>query len=316
VHNDGLPLAEIIRREVSEYGPISFARFMELSLYHPVHGYYRRGLDPFGIDGDFYTAEQLTPFGELVAEFMERTGAREVLELGAGRRELMRALSRWHYHGVDWDDTSLPSKFSGVVLANEFFDALPVHLLRRRHGEWLEVAVGFKEHAFALCEREIVAANLREYADRYGSVLPEDALLEVNTHMESWIDRVAERLSDGLFLIVDYGYSAAELVRFADGTLLSYRKHTTETDTLRSPGDADITAHVNFTELIRLAAARGFQLQFEGSLQSWALSLWDENRLSERWERADQRWRLQWKQLVFGMGETFRVLVFKTGSPK
>jgi SAM-dependent MidA family methyltransferase len=286
---------------------------MELALYHPTLGFYRRGLDPFGINGDFYTAEQLTPFGDLVAEFMERSGASEVLELGAGRRELRRALDRWRYRGIDWDDTNLPAKFSGVVLANEFFDALPVHRLRRSQGQWLELVVASEAGAFTLRGRELVAANLREYADRYGRILPEDALLEVNTHVETWINILADRLSDGLLLIVDYGYSAAELPRFAGGTLLSYRKHTTETDTLRTPGDADITAHVNFTELIRLAAARGFQLRFEGSLQAWALSLWDEQQLNERWRRADRRWRLQWKQLVFGMGETFRVLLLASG---
>jgi len=63
------PLAEMLRGEIRRDGPISFARFMDMALYHPEFGYYRRPHDPFGMHGDFYTAEQLQPvFGILIAQ--------------------------------------------------------------------------------------------------------------------------------------------------------------------------------------------------------------------------------------------------------
>ena len=85
--------------EIRSSGPLTFARYMELALYHPEFGYYRQR-DPFGKAGDFYTAEQLQPvFGQLMATFVEQltesSGAAspfEVLELGAGRREMADAL--------------------------------------------------------------------------------------------------------------------------------------------------------------------------------------------------------------------------------
>ena len=88
------PLTLLLREEIARGGPISFHRFMEVALYHPEHGYYRRTRrDPFGREGDFFTAEQVQPvFGLLIAARI-RTLFRDmgepadftVVELGAGR---------------------------------------------------------------------------------------------------------------------------------------------------------------------------------------------------------------------------------------
>lgn len=308
------PLAVIIHREILAHGPISFARFMDLALYHPIYGYYRRGIDPFGRSGDFYTAEQLPPFGELVAACVEQSNATEVLELGAGRRGLRDALAGYRYRGIDWDNPLLPEEFSGVVIANEFFDALPVHLLLREEGAWFEMLVAAEGDAFTFRKRELVASGLREYAARYESFVPEDAVLEVNLEMKTWLDTLARRLDDARVLIIDYGYSAAELARFPSGTLLSYRKHTTQSNVLQAPGESDITCHVNFSELLRIAQANGFSVLFDGPLRNWALAMWEEESFNKRWTAADAQWKLQWKQLVFGMGETFRVVLLQTSA--
>lgn len=292
---------------------MSFARFMELALYHPAFGYYRRPADPFGSHGDFFTAEQLRPFADLIAACAERFGARQVLELGAGRRDLRHALAPWNYRGLDWDDPCLATGFSGLVLANEFFDALPVHLLQRSHGEWSELAVDYADR-FVWRRISLTSPQLLEYAERYGSLAPDGATLEVNLAMTPWLDRLALSLRDAQLLIIDYGYDAAELRRLSDGTLLSYRKHTAHADVLRRPGEFDITAHVNFTELLRLAEARGFQVTLNTSLRNWALALSQGDAFEEQWRSADRRWRLEWKQLLFGMGETFRVILMQKDS--
>ncbi len=147
------PLAEMLRDEIRREGPISFHRFMQAALYDPIHGYYRRARDPFGIHGDFYTAEQIQPvFGILMAARI-RALYREmgeppdftVVELGAGRDEMAEAFSEWHYIPVDLTEGALPERFRGVVFANEFFDALPVEQVVFRDGAFRELRVGWDD---------------------------------------------------------------------------------------------------------------------------------------------------------------------------
>src|SRR5262249_38035942 len=133
---------------------IPFRRFMEMALYHPQHGYYRRSRparesDPFGKAGDFYTAEQIQPvFGILVAErvrqlYRSMVEPRDftIVELGAGRREMAEAFSEWTYVPVDLNGGELPPKFTGVVFSNEFFDALPVDAIVYEDGAFRELLV-------------------------------------------------------------------------------------------------------------------------------------------------------------------------------
>ncbi len=301
-------------------GAISFARFMELALYHPQFGYYRSPRDPFGKLGDFYTAEQLQPvFGDLMASFIakldEQSGysdAFEVLELGAGRAELATSLKAWNYQAFDCHRPQLPASMRGVIIANEFFDALPVDLLRKSRSGWREVQVVVRGDrlAFELSSAEI-AADLQQYAEEYGGAIPDGGTLEVSRSSVEWIKRAAGILGCGFFVVFDYGYSPEELLRFPDGTLLCYRRHTSSPDVLESPGAKDISSHVNFHAVKCGAIGNGFELVSEQSLARWALSVWTSSEMEKRWPAADARWRLQWKQLVYGMGETFRVLVFR-----
>ena len=137
------PVGEILRDEIQRRGPVRFHRFMEFALYEPEHGYYRRDRDPFGKDGDFYTAEQLQPaFGLLMASLIRGLMAGDrfdepwtVLELGAGRGEMAEFLSEYDYRPFEVDDV-LPARLNGFVLANEFFDALPVDVVVRRQNEY------------------------------------------------------------------------------------------------------------------------------------------------------------------------------------
>src|SRR5438270_13565397 len=103
------PAGELLADEIRRDGPIPFRRFMEVALYHPEHGYYRRARDPFGKQGDFFTAEQIQPvFGILMAErvrelfrIMGEPRDFTVLELGAGRGEMAEAFAEWRYLPVD-----------------------------------------------------------------------------------------------------------------------------------------------------------------------------------------------------------------------
>lgn len=308
-------MLHLIRDEIGRCGPITFARFMHLALYHQSFGYYRTA-DRFGTGGDFYTAEQLQPvFGETVAAFIEKSkslsaasGNFGILELGAGRAEMKTFLARWNYRAFDWRAAPLPESWTGLVFANEFFDALPVHLLRKENGGWKQRLVACHGDALGFVSRELDDPELAAYAEQYGALLPEGGELEACLEVRKWLQRIASLLHEGTLLVFDYGYSDRELMRFPAGTLLSYRKHHASADVLLSAGEQDITAHVNFTWLMRCASDAGFTLQGSESLASWMLSVWPEEELGRIWNSVDSRWKLQWKHLVFGMGETFRVL--------
>src|SRR5688500_591605 len=127
-HREMTELESIIHREIERTGILPFTRFMQLALYHPEFGYYRRPRDPFGREGDFYTAQQLQPlFGDVIGGIIEQWDAGPaVVELGAGRGEMATAFSRWDHVAIEAGRGDLPAHFEGVVFANEFFDALPV----------------------------------------------------------------------------------------------------------------------------------------------------------------------------------------------
>lgn len=295
---------------------------MEIALYYPELGYYRREThEVFGIHGDFYTSGQLQPvWGELLASFVQRrcttandSGEFAVLDLGAGRQDLREVLRQWNYRPFDWDTEPLPEELSGVVIANEFFDALPVHLLRRRKSGWCELVVESMDGKFGLREQGEISAPLSQYAERYGRDAEQEQLMEVCVEAAEWMDRIWALLGSGDVLIIDYGYDARELCRYPEGTLVGFKRHAVTGDVLSEPGTRDITAQVNFSYLRDLATRAGLEVVGESPLAAWAMNIWDEDELSKRWKEADDRWRMLWKHLMFGMGSAFRVLHLRKG---
>jgi len=163
---------------------------------------------------------------------------------------------------------------AGVVLANEFLDALPVHLLEVRDGRPREVRVTVGPDG-ALGEALDEPANpaLREQLERlgrWGIALVEGQRLEVRPAVEAWAREVGRRLAAGLVLVVDYGAPAADLYgpRRRAGTLMTYRGHVAEGDAgapYRDVGERDITAHVDTTALGEALVGAGLDLLGETS---------------------------------------------------
>lgn len=313
-------LLDVIRDEIRVSGPITFARYMELALYHAELGFYRKR-DRFGVRGDFYTAEQLQPvFGQILSSYVEKLTKESkppeefdgVLELGAGRAEMAEALSRWGYRAFDWYCPNLPERWTGLVFANEFFDALPVHLLKRTDSGWTELLVRNAGDGIGFSAEGVMNPRLLAYATRFGTAIPEGGCLEACPAVEDWCSQIGSILQAGKLLVIDYGYEARELPRFPAGTAMTFRNHAANADLLGTPGDRDITAHVNLSWLRECANAAGLVYESSSPLSNWVLSVWGEQELQQRWARADQYWRLQWKHLVFGLGEVFRVLQFRT----
>jgi SAM-dependent MidA family methyltransferase len=315
------PAGEILAAEIRRNGPISFRRFMEVALYHPAYGYYRRARDPFGKDGDFFTAEQIQPvFGVLMAAkirhlYREMGEPREftVVEIGAGRREMAEAFAAWNYVPVDIDSNALPENFVGVVFSNEFFDALPVDVVVYQDGAFHEQRVELADGAFRWHTGEVVGLSADRYLRSYYLPPQEGCWYEVNLEALAWLKRMAAQLTKGYVLSIDYGFTRAESVRFPAGTLMGYGRHTAREDVLTEAGLRDITAHVNFTALQETGAACGLStVRFE-TLAQTLLAAGEPDAFAEALGAAgtteELRRRMQLKTLLFGMGETFRVLL-------
>jgi len=310
------PLTAILSQEIARSGPISFHRFMDAALYDPTHGYYRQPRDPFGKDGDFFTAEQLQPvFGILIAarirmlyRDMGEPSDFTVVELGPGRGEMVEhasACSKLPWKLVP-PGSDLPDRFQGVVFSNEFFDSLPVHRVVWVDGQPHESLIGWRDDRFVWVDGPPVTGEIHDYVERF---FPESAgrlSAEVNLDALRWMERISERLESGYVFTIDYGYTAAESKRFPAGTLMSYRRHVAREDVLTDPGGRDITAHVCFTAL----EGRGFQTARFETLARTLLDAGEADQFAAALEELDEaRRRLQLKTLLFGMGETFRTLL-------
>ena len=314
------PAGELLAGEIGRDGPVTFRRFMEVALYHPEHGYYRRSRDPFGKHGDFFTAEQIQPvFGILMAarirqlyremgEPLEFT----VVELGAGRREMAEAFSEWAYIPVDLDSGRLPEKFRGVVFSNEFFDALPVEVAVYRDGAFREQRVAFEDGRFRWQTGGAVREEVEQYLRRWFPPPEEGRWYEASLEALGWMERIGRALESGYALTVDYGYTRAESVRFPAGTLMGYRRHMAREDVLEDPGARDITAHVNFTALEECGAACGLRRERFETLARTLVTAGEADQFAAALNSApaeELRRRMQLKTLLFGMGETYRVLL-------
>jgi SAM-dependent MidA family methyltransferase len=320
------PAGEVLAEEIERDGPIAFRRFMEVALYHPQHGYYRRTRlgrrgGPFGRAGDFFTAEQIQPvFGILMAARVRQLYRAlgepadfTVVELGAGRCEMAPAFAEWRYVPIDIDSGELPEKFRGVAFSNEFFDALPVDVAIALDGEWREQRVGWRVGRFVWETAAPVSAALGDYLARFGPPPEDGRIAEVSLSALEWLERVAGSMDNGYLLTIDYGYRRAELIRFPAGTLMSYGRHQAADDVLHDPGERDISAHVNFTALEEHGAAHGWRTQRFETLAQTILSAGEADQfasaLAAQEESEALRRRMQLKTLLVGMGETFRVLL-------
>jgi NADH dehydrogenase [ubiquinone] 1 alpha subcomplex assembly factor 7 len=267
--NNTSPLARLIAERIRQEGPIPVAEYMDLALSHPEHGYYMSG-NPFGASGDFITAPEISQmFGEMVGIWlvdtwmqMGRPGEVKLVELGPGMgtlsADIMRTISTWPdfksvltLHLVETSpklraaqktalknyDVTWHDNFSEVpdgicfVIANEFFDALPIHQFLNVNGEWKERRVGYnaEKNAFYFTSEDGASDN----GDIY----------EISPASMGLLEEIARRIAGqgGAALIADYGHTAPS----SGDTFQAVSKHQ-YSDPLENPGEKDITAHVDF----------------------------------------------------------------------
>ncbi len=165
---------------------------------------------------------------------------------------------------IEWvsPDILLKGKpFSGCLVSNELIDAFPVHLVRQEDGRLAEIYVAYEDGRFREVPGPPSSPLLEEYLREYGTPLERGQRAEVNLKALEWLEGVSRSLRRGFVLTIDYGYEAAELYHpeRRGGTLLCYFRHTTSSDPFQRIGLQDITAHVNFTALIRKGESLGLR---------------------------------------------------------
>ncbi len=256
-------------------GRISFSEYMETVLYHPEYGYYSRPENPIGAGGDFFTAANVDPaMGQLLAKLFGQMADRiegfRVVEIGAGtgllarqilethpfsysiveRSAAMRTRQRETLNGlaVEWSET-IPDGIRGCVFSNEFFDALPVRRYIRKRSELRELFVG----------KGILEVEGEPEIPIELPLLQDDAVVDLSLEARRWIRRIGESIEQGYHLAIDYGYLAEELFARRAGTLMCYRNHRADEDPYSNIGLKDMTAHVNFSDLISEGAAAGLE---------------------------------------------------------
>jgi SAM-dependent MidA family methyltransferase len=277
-----------IKALIKSSGPMPVWRYMELCLVHPRYGYYV-SRDPLGREGDFTTAPEVSQmFGELLglwsASVWKQMGSPQVLrliELGPGRGTMMtdalRALrvlpplyQSLSVHMVEvnpvlrerqkatlssvrniaWHDTidDVPEG-PCIILANEYFDVLPIHQMVKRENGWHERVVDIDANG------KLQFGAAADPTPRFDVLLPPlvraapvGAVFEWRPDAE--IMKLATRLreQDGAALIIDYGHLRSD----AGDTFQAIARHTFA-DPLMAPGRADVTAHVDFQALSRAA---------------------------------------------------------------
>jgi SAM-dependent MidA family methyltransferase len=164
-----------------------------------------------------------------------------------------------------------PETIQGIIFSNELLDAFPIHRLhwdadRKR---WLEWGVVASRERFNWQHMPEDAKDWNQALRDAGfdippelaAVLPDGFIVELSPEAGRWWHEVGRSLKQGRLLTIDYGYEAAEFLTPArrTGTLRAYRRHTVGTDLLATPGEQDLTAHVNFSQLIRAGEAAGLQ---------------------------------------------------------
>lgn len=277
-------LAALLADRIRSRGPITVADFMAEALGHPEHGYYTTR-EPFGTQGDFTTAPEISQmFGELLglwaAMVWQSLGAPERLvlaEMGPGRGTLMadllraaatvppflKALEVWLVetsprlqarqrqtlagHDVHWCERfeDLPDG-PLVLIANELFDALPIRQFEKQGGRWHERMVGLDGDAFAFVPGLATVPELPPEL----LAAADGAIFETCPQGSALATAMGRRLNrqPGMALIIDYGHSLSAL----GDTLQAVRAHHFH-PVLERPGDADITAHVDFEALAAAA---------------------------------------------------------------
>ena len=275
----GAALADRLARAITLAGPVSIAQFMAAA-----NGHYYATRDPLGAQGDFVTAPEISQmFGELIGAWAADLSGRAracpaYVELGPGRGSLaedalrvmaraglvpdvhlvetssvLRAAQAQKLPMAQWHDTvaTLPEDGPLLLVANEFFDALPIRQLVRGGQGWHERLVACQDVLFVPIAGEPVPGAIIPAA--LGDA-PLGSIIETSPASVAIMRALAHRLvvQGGAMLLIDYGYEGPAI----GDTLQAVRAHG-YANPFDAPGEQDLSAHVDFATLAHAATEEG-----------------------------------------------------------
>jgi SAM-dependent MidA family methyltransferase len=332
---------------------LPFRDFVEVALYYPELGYYAKAESPVGKQGDFVTSPQISPvfsfaLSQLVSEFIRfhPSGVCTIVDIGCGNGSLIHSLCQpcqpgnpAQYWGVDrtlervrdrdgvkftTNLAEVPRGDAQLVICNELFDALPFARLVMRGEHLHELWVTERDGLLDWSEHEAEAKYDDYFAER-GVELRDGQFADISLDWEPLYDEICRFVNRGLIVTFDYGYPEQRLfsgrVRHF-GTAAAYSGHQVSRDLLANPGEQDLTAHINFTDLQRAGERNGFSTLFFDRQAKFLLavgatehelfvSVDDVNLSSAEEALALRERREEARRLVLpdGIGEDIRVLV-------
>lgn len=277
--------AKQIAQKISAQGPMSIADYMRIANLA-----YYNNRDPLGVDGDFTTSPEISQmFGELIGLWMTDLWFRKnsplnanYIELGPGRgtlaADILRSTKKFDFrpspYFVETSETLRAAQAAAVpnahfctsiddipndgplfIVANEFFDALPIRQFIATHSGWRErVVASDKGNKFIAMPSTVPMDSFIPPDIRNA---PVDTIYETNPETSNIVYELVNRVKDqgGVILIVDYGYDAA-----GHGNTLQAVSQHKYASPFEDPGQRDLTAHVNFMEIVNIAHMRGMQI--------------------------------------------------------
>ncbi|WP_254052810.1 class I SAM-dependent methyltransferase [Bacillus sp. V59.32b] len=279
---------------------MTYHEFISTVLYTPKLGYYMGDREKIGKQGDFYTTSNLSDvFGRTLAKWIlhiiTESGLPPVLcEIGGGtgrladsiltyiknhepdmfdrlqyfiidispfqrekQKETLSAFKDIHYIDALED---LPV-IEGIIFSNELFDALPVHVVEKKHGLLFEVMITEKAGQLVEVLEPLEKQEILRYLQEQDVSLVEGQRFEVPLEMVAYLQSIAGHLQKGFLVSIDYGYTNEEWKEpvHRKGSLRGYHKHQMVENVLSYPGKMDMTTHIHFDALIKFGAVFGLK---------------------------------------------------------
>ena len=276
---------------------ISYAEYMNLVLYQPQYGYYMKNEEKIGRKGDFITTSNISDiFGRTVARWFATLITEKKLpptfcEIGAGNGRFAKAfLEEWKEHDgpplsylivekspyhiekqnellrgsasvMHVSSLAEAAPFRGMIFSNEWFDALPVHVIKRQNGKLLELMVACEDGELTEREMELSNEGILAHLEKYQVELACGHRIEVPLAMEAMAAEMVSILSEGMIVTVDYGYTREEWKNPArrGGSLRGYHQHKLIEDVFLHPGERDLTSHIHWDTLQMIGEGHGLE---------------------------------------------------------
>jgi SAM-dependent MidA family methyltransferase len=341
------------KEKIRHHGACPFVDFMNMALYDPQHGYYATKQHILGKQGDFVTAPELShlfghTFARQMIPILRELQQQTILEIGAGSGRLCVDILNYlqkhsalptHYYILELSSglrqqqqqflqthfpqfkdcvvwiTEWPTNFSGVVVANEVLDAMPVHRFLWKDEQVLESYVEYCQQTHELKEVFVPTQHLQleQYVRSLQLASDMQYCSEVNLWAPGWLEGLYHSLNQGVVFLIDYGFPRHEYYHpdRIQGTMMCHEKHQSHPDALYRPGHQDITAHVDFTFVAEVAHDLGFSVMGYTNQASFLLSNGILELLAEEQEKDNYHALAQQVKLLLQsheMGEIFKVM--------